>query len=325
MSLDTMTPRRPVAAEEERARRTGGSDRADARRLRLPSRSLLLALVLACVTLMIVDHGQGSRSPVAPVRSVASEVIGPAEAFVAAAMRPVLELPDTVRSNASLREDVAALEAENDTLEDALRASGYDAQRVAALDDLRSVAGDLGYALLPARVIAIGPAQTFGYTVTIDAGRDAGLRPDMTVLNHEGLVGRVTSVTGQTAIVRLAVDSDFTVGGRVGENLELGFVSGNGGLGSDGHLNLELVDETVVPRKGQAVLTWGSEGGAPFVAGVPIGEVTRVFESLRETSYRAELRPYVDFSSLDLVGVVVPSGTQSPRPVIEADRSVRLP
>lgn len=325
MSLDTRPPRRPAAAEEERARRTGSSDRADARRSRLPSRPLVVALVLACLTLIVVDHGRGPDSPVEPVRRVAGEVIGPTEAFVAAALRPVLELPDLVRSNGALREDVAELEAENDTLEDALRATGYDAQRVAALEDLRAVAGDLGYALLPARVVAVGPAQSFGYTVTIDAGSDAGLRPDMTVLNGQGLVGRVTAVTGQTATVRLATDTGFTVGGRIGENMELGFVSGNGGLGDDGRLDLELMDETVVPREGQAVVTWGSEGGAPFVSGVPIGEVTRVYESLRVTSYRAELRPYVDFSSLDLVGVVVPSGTDSTRPVIEADRSVRMP
>lgn len=325
MSLDTLPSRRPAAAEEARARRTPGAGRAEARRTRLPSRSLVVALVLACVTLMIVDHTRGADSPVEPVRRVAGEVIGPAEAFAAAALRPALELPAAVRSNADLRSDVAELEAENDTLESALRATGYDAQRVTALDDLRTVAGDLGYALLPSRVVAVGPAQSFGYTVTIDAGSDAGLRPDMTVLNGQGLVGRVTAVTGQTATVRLAVDTGFTVGGRVGETMELGFVGGNGGLGGDAHLNLELVDETVVPREGQSVVTWGSEGGAPFVSGVPIGEVTTVFESLRESSYRAELRPYVDFSSLDLVGVVVPSGTSSSRPVIEADRSVRMP
>ncbi|QYJ04424.1 rod shape-determining protein MreC [Nocardioides panacisoli] len=325
MSLDTMPPRRPAATEDERARRTGVTDRTEARRLRLPSRSLVVALVLACVTLMVVDHERGPDSPVEPVRSVAGEVVGPAEAFVSAGLRPVLDLPDQLRSNQQLRSDVAALESENDTLEGALRATGYDAQRVAALEDLRAVAGDLGYALLPARVIAIGPAQSFGRTVTIDAGRDAGLGPDMTVVNGDGLVGRVTAATAQTATVRLAVDTGFTVGGRVGENMELGFVRGNGGLGGDGHLDLELVDETVVPREGQTVVTWGSEGGAPFVSGVPIGEVTKVYESLRETSYRAELRPYVDYSSLDLVGVVVPSGTDSARPVIEADRSVRMP
>ena len=55
-------------------------------------------------------------------------------------------------------------------------------------------------------------------------------------------------------------------------------------------------------------MTWGSEGGAPYVSGVPIGEVSKVYEDLRAGTYRAVLEPYVDFTSLDDVGVVVPSG-----------------
>ena len=295
------------------------------RRAGLPSRSLLVALVLACLTLMVVDHTSGDRSPVAPVRRVVGEVVGPAEAFATTVMRPFLSLRSAAHTNGAMREDIAELEDENGKLQAALRAAGYDANRITEMRNLRAVAGDLGYALMPARVVAIGPAQSFSHTVTIDAGSDAGLRPDMTVLNGDGLVGRITAVTGHTATVRLVVDSDFTVGGRVGDNMELGFVHGRGSVSGAAELDLELVDETVVPRKGQPIVTWGSQGGAPFVSGVPIGEITRVFESLREGSFRAELRPYVDFSSLDLVGVVVPSGTTSNRPVIEADRSVRMP
>ena len=57
------------------------------------------------------------------------------------------------------------------------------------------------------------------------------------------------------------------------------------------------------------VVTWGSQGGAPYVTGVPVGRVTQVFSSLRQTSQRAVIEPFVDFGALDVVGVVVPSGT----------------
>jgi len=36
--------------------------------------------------------------------------------------------------------------------------------------------------------------------------------------------------------------------------------------------------------------------------------VSKVYEDLRAGTYRAVLEPYVDFTALDLVGVVVPSG-----------------
>ena len=54
-----------------------------------------------------------------------------------------------------------------------------------------------------------------------------------------------------------------------------------------------------------------------------IGRVTSVFSSVRETTQHAVIQPYVDFGSLDLVGVVVPSGSASDRAVIEADGSLQ--
>lgn len=314
MALDTRPPetdRRPVRRTPTRPSDAPGR----------PSRALVVALVLACAALMVLDTTGGDDSPVAAARNVVGEAVGPLQAGAATVVRPIAGLPDALRANGDLRDKVADLEAENATLRTQLDKSGYDAQRVAALEDLRDVAGDLGYALRVARVIAIGSAQDFTSTITIDAGSDAGLHPDMTVVAAEGLVGRVTSVTSHTATVLLIVDSTSRVGGRIGDNAELGFVSGHGTLGQDDRLELELTDRNVVPKVGQEVLTWGSEGGAPYVAGVPIGTVTKVYESLRETTYRAVIAPAVDFTALDYVGVVVPSGADGR--VIEADGSLR--
>lgn len=313
MAIDTR-PIRP--AQQAPVRRTSAQREPDTDRGR-PSRSLVVALVLACVTLMVVDKAGGEDSPVEPARRVVGEVIGPVQAAAATVVRPVAGIPGALRSNDSLREDVDALETENAELRSQLAKTGYDEQRLRQLEGLRAVAGDLGYALVPARVIAIGPAQSFSSTVTLDAGSEAGLRPDMTVVAAEGLVGRITAVTNHTATVLLIVDATSAVGGRIGDSLELGFVRGHGTLGTDDRLELELADRNVVPKVGQDVVTWGSEGGAPYVAGVRIGKVAKVYESLRETSYRAVIVPGVDFTSLDLVGVVVPSGTDGR--VIEAD------
>ena len=301
MSLDTRPPRqspvRQVSTPRERGEARG-----------LPSRSLLLALVLACVALMVVDRSSGDESPVAPVRRVVGEVLGPAQAGVSNVLGPLLGIPDALRTNGALRGENADLELRNAALEERLRTSSYDANRVQGLRGLCELATGTGYQLAPARVVGYGSAQTFSSTVTIDAGTDAGVRPDMTVVAGEGLVGRVIEVTSHTATVLLIVDAGSTVGGRVGDNLENGFVEGRGGLGEDEPLNLDLIDRTVVPEKGQTVVTWGSEGTGPYVAGVPIGEVSRVYEDLRAGTYRAVIEPYVDFTSLGDVGVVVPSG-----------------
>jgi rod shape-determining protein MreC len=319
MAIDTRPVRSPKPSPA--ARRTPG--RRDGDDPGRPPRSLVVALVLACASLMVLDKAGGDSSPVEPVRRIVGEVVGPIQAGVASVVRPVVDLPGALRTNDTLRDDITALEDENARLRTLADNNGYDAARLQQLGGLRAVAGDLGYALLPARVIAFGSAQTFSSTVTIDAGSSEGLHADMTVVAAEGLVGRITSVTAHTATVLLVVDETSAVGGRIGDNLELGFVRGHGTLGTDERLEMELADRNVVPRVGQQIVTWGSEGGAPYVSGVPIGKVAKVYESLRETTYRAVIEPAVDFTRLDLVGVVVPSGSGDR--MIEADGTVVLP
>jgi len=303
----------------ERRWRTG--DRLDDRNR--PSRALLVALLLGCLTLITRDYRGGSDSPVEPARRAVGEVLGPVEAGVTTAVRPFTAVPDWVRSRSELRNDLAALQAENSRLRGEAATSSYDRNRLEEFDGLTAAAEALGYALVPARVVGLGPSQSFSRTATIDAGTDAGIRPDMTVMNNDGLVGRVLRVTRSTATVLLVVDGESVVGGRVGESMDLGFLHGRGILGEEGRLDLELVDDSVVPNKDDTVVTWGSESGAPYVTGIPVGRVTSVFSSVRETTQHAVIDPYVDFGSLDLVGVVVPSGTTSDRAVVEADGSLQ--
>ena len=314
-------PGRMPGRSSQRERRWGSIDHLDERNR--PSRALLVALLLACASLITLDYHGGPDSPMEPARRVAGEVFGPIEAGTTAALRPFTAVPDWFRSHGSMREEIHELEAENARLRSEAATSGYDRNRLEEFDGLTAAASSLGYALVPARVVGLGPSQSFSSTGTIDAGSRAGVHPDMTVVNNDGLVGRVLRVTSTTATVLLIVDADSVVGGRVGESMEVGFLHGRGILGDTGRLDLELVDDAEVPARHDTVVTWGSEGGAPYVSGVPVGRVTSVYSSLRETSQRAVIEPFVDFGSLDLVGVVVPSGSTSDRSVIEADGSLR--
>jgi rod shape-determining protein MreC len=288
-----------------------------------PSRALMVALLLASATLITLDHQGGDDSPLEPARQAVGEVFGPMETGTSAVVRPFAAVPDWFRTQDSLRGEINELEAENARLRSDSATSSYDRNRLAEFDGLTQAAANLGYALVPARVVGLGPAQSFSQTVTIDAGSRAGVHPDMTVVNNDGLVGRVLRVTSSTATLLLIVDAESVVGGRVGESMEVGFVHGHGTIGSSGRLDLELADESAVPAKHDTVVTWGSESGAPYVSGVPIGRVSSVYSSLRETSQRAVIEPFVDFGSLDLVGVVVPSGSSSDRAIIEADGNLR--
>jgi rod shape-determining protein MreC len=301
-------------------RRWKGPGRLEARER--PRRSVLVALVLASLTLVTLDARGGSDSPVEPVRRAVGEAFGPVENATAAFVRPFTAVPSYFRSRGDLREEIGRLETENAALRRQVDSADLDRNRLAELEGLTRTARSTGYTLVPANVVALGPAQSFSQTVTIDAGTSSGVHADMTVLNNDGLVGRVVRATRTTATVVLVIDAESVVGGRLGSSMEIGVLHGRGS-GSRSPLDLELVDEAVVAEPGDVVSTFGSDGGAPYVSGIPIGKVTAVFSSPRETSRRAEVEPLVDFTSLDLVGVVVPGGAGTGKGVIKADGSHR--
>ena len=293
------------------------SDLSTGRRKR-PSRSVLAVLTLACLTAITVDYQRDDSSPFQPARDALGDVLGPVQEGAAVVARPIHDIPGFFSANQTLRADIAKLQAENANLRGQLATTSEVRYRAAELDGLLEASKSSGFALVPARVVAVGPAQSFSYTVTIDAGTSSGIRPDMTVINNEGLVGRVTSASHGSATVLLVIDQESVVGARLGSNAEVGFLQGRGEIDGDGRIDLDLVDDSETPGKNDVVVTWGSRNGAPYVAGIPIGTVEAVFSSPREQSKQAVIKPFVDFSSLDLVGIVVNADTEGDRPVIKA-------
>lgn len=273
------------------------------------SRAVIGLLVLASVTILTLDaRHSSSASPVDPLRALVGDVLGPVEDGAASAMRPITGIPDHFRSVSDLRGDNAALEAVNQRLRTELRAQQANAARNAEVDTIAQFADRTGFNVVQAQVVAIGPAQAFSRTVTIDAGTDDGVVPDLTVVNADGLVGRVIAASAGTSTVLLVIDRDSTVGGRLGTSMELGFLDGTGDISGDGSLILSLVDHSVTPHPGDPVLTWGSPGDAPYLPGIPIGRVISVHSSPAELTQTATVEPFVDFSTLDVVGVVTAHG-----------------
>jgi rod shape-determining protein MreC len=276
-------------------------------------------LVLAALTVMVLDTRAG-ESPIDPLRSAVGTAIGPLESGTATAVRAARSMPAYIHDVDDLRDANADLEETNSELRTRLRTSEVARQRAGELDRMLGVAEDGGLSIVPARVISLGAVQSFSRTVSIDAGSRDGVRPDMTVVSGDGLVGRVLHTTQDTATVLLILDAESVVGGRLSSSLELGFLSGDGRIGDDARLSLELVDPVTAPAPRDIVVTWGSRSQAPYVSGVPIGTVREVSSSPRELSRIAVVEPFVDFSSLDLVGVVVGAVDRDAREAVEASR-----
>jgi len=273
----------------------------DTRRTRI----VLALLLLTSFTLVTVDYRGGDDSPLAGLRGMAAAVFGPVQRAAAAVVRPVSNTLGDIGQLGEHGARIEELQRDNDDLRRQLRTSELARNRAAELDELLHVAGAGRYRIVPAQVVAVGPAQGLSWTVALDAGSRDGIRAGMTVLNGDGLVGRVTSVGPLTATVLLMVDPTSAVGVRLEGSMELGTLGGQG----SGPLELELYDAQVSMSPGDRIVTFGST----FVPGVPVGEIVAVERTLGALTRAATVRPYVDFTALDLVGVVVEPPRRNPR------------
>ncbi|MFD5494974.1 rod shape-determining protein MreC [Streptomyces sp. NPDC001812] len=276
------------------------------------SRLLLVLLITTAFALITVDIRGGEDSPVDGARQAAATVFGPIENGVAGAVDPIGNAVSAVRDSGDRHDRLAELERENAALKAELGSDDRNRSRARQLDTLLKVAGQGQYGIKGAQVIAIGAAQGFSWTITIDVGAADGVERDMTVLNGDGLVGRVTTVGPNTATVLLANDPDFTVGTRMEAGDELGFASGQG----DRPLRVELLNGKAEIKKGDRLVTFGSQADKPFVPGVPVGTVSRVDPSGGGLTRTLYVTPFVGFTKLDVVGVVVQAPEKDPRDTV---------
>ena len=222
------------------------------------------------------------------------------------AFRPIHDFFGGIGKDTQAKLD--ALQKENDALRLADRAAAYAQCRAGELDALLHIAGLGQYPIKAAQVIAVGPRQGFAWTAEIDAGALDGLAVGMTVINGDGLVGRLKTVSGSTSIVLLTIDPSFNVGARVESTLEFGFA---GGQGTD-PMQVQMLSGQAVLRPGDRLVT-DTRAGSTFAGGIPIGTLTAVRGTVGSQTRYATLQPFVNFSTLDLVGVILAHPRTDPR------------
>lgn len=273
----------------------------DTRRTRI----VLAVLLLTAFTFITLDARGGEGSIMDRFRDSASSVLGPIERAAGAVVNPVSDFIDGLTSINSNADTIDQLEAENAELRRQLLTIDLDQSRVEELDELLRIPSLGEYKIVPAQVIAVSSESGYARSVTVDAGTRDGVERNMTVLNGDGLVGKVISAGPTTATILLVTDPSFAVGARIASSQEMGVMQGNG---SD-PLTLELFNGQAAVAEGDVVVTSGSKNNKPFVAGIPIGEVTEVIATPGALSRQAAVQPYTDPTALNLVGIVI----QAPR------------
>lgn len=273
------------------------------------TRIALAILVVASLTFVILDL-RGGEGPMSSARSAISAVTGSLQKGASVVFSPVTSAGDWWSTWRNQAGQIEQLRDENTELRTLVRQSENDRARAEELDALLRVASVGRYRVVPAEVIAVGPAQDYAWTVTIDAGSLDGVERDMSVINGDGLVGRIIKVSATNSTVLLLVDASSSVGGRVATTEEIGIVSGTGRQDS---LDFQLLDPLAELVIGDSLVTFGSRDGRPYVPGVPIGEVVDITGTAGQLTRVATVRPFADVSRVSVVGVVVRPPREDPR------------
>ncbi len=138
-------------------------------------------------------------------------------------------------------------------------------------------------------------------TITINSGRNQGVKPGMGVIGNRGIVGKVKRTGDNYSTVVSLLDVDVSVSAEIKNKINLCTVQWDGRASN-------LAKVLYVPRhyklqKGDSVFTSGYN--AVYPKGIPIGTISNLSLPEEATFYEIEIRLVNDFSSLSLVEVVV--------------------
>jgi rod shape-determining protein MreC len=267
-------------------------------------RAVLALLVVGSFVLLTVTYGRGSNG----IQRGVSSIFSPVQSVGDRALKPARDLVNWFDQTFDARGRNSRLHAELEVA----RAQSVGAQAAQAENDQlrkllsldRGGAIPSGYQPVTGRVIARSPTVWFS-DVMIDVGSGEGVRVNDPVVNGDGLVGKVSAVTGGSAQVTLIADASSAVSAKVVPPGVQGVIRPS--VGDPGDLILDFIDSTKRVHAGEPVVTagWRAQGLASrFPPNIPVGEVTEASIVEQEAQQQVHLRPYADLRDLDLVQVL---------------------
>jgi rod shape-determining protein MreC len=267
-------------------------------------RAVLALLIVGSFVLLTITYGSGSNG----LQRGVSTIFSPIQSVANGALKPARDLVNWFDQTLDARGRNSRLQTELQTARKqsvgAAAALAENAQLHKLLSLDRGGAIPSGYDPVTGRVIARSPTVWFS-DVTIDVGSDEGVRVNDPVINGDGLVGRVSAVTGGSAQVTLIADHSSAVSAKVVPLAVQGVIRPN--VGDPDDLILDFIDSAKHVHKGQIVVTagWRSEEiESGFPPNIPIGEVFKAPLEEQEAQQQVHVRPYADLRDLDLVQVL---------------------
>jgi len=190
------------------------------------------------------------------------------------------------------------------------RIDSLNAENIELRKQLEALKDELGieytindYEYLNATVINRNIAAWYN-TITIDKGSYNGIKPDMVVVNSQGLIGKIISTTTFTSEVRLLTTGDTI--NKISVTISDGSNSVNGLIKkynyNTKYLEVEGVSNTEKVNDGEYVYTSGL--GGIFPSGILIGKVKNIKTDEYDLAKIIDVEPIADFDNLNYVAIL---------------------
>jgi rod shape-determining protein MreC len=270
-------------------------------------RAVVLVLVLAALALVTISFRSPTSGALHDLQGMGSSALRPFQIAATRVARPFRDAYDYLDSLANAKTENAKLKTINAELRQEAIQGAADRRKYDALAKLmhyeQGRTFPKGYRAVNAGVISY-PTGPYAHQLTITAGSGSGVRRNAPVVSGDGLVGRVTNVFPQTAIVTLLNDSQSIVTAR---DLHTG-VRGIVHPGPGGTLILDQVQKQQVVAQGDVIVTDGTRNPrypSLYPYGIPIGRVAAVGVTDTAAYLQVQVQPFAAFGSLDSVAVLV--------------------
>jgi rod shape-determining protein MreC len=296
-----------VAAIGSPAQRPGASTQSTRASAVVRRRAVVVVLSLVSLALVTVYFRESEGGVLHGFQSTGAAILRPFEVGAERVASPFRDaagwfggLFDAKSENKKLKDEIERLRQEVILTQAALR---ENSQLKALLDYRGGPQFPQDYRAVTARVIARAPSQ-FEQRIVVSAGKNDGITKHDAVVTADGLVGEVTKVASNVAQVTLLTDSTSAVSAIDIRTNAAGIVEHS----ESGSLTLDRVTKDQVVNRGEVVVTSGFRSGdltSLYPRGIPIGVITSSGQSDTDVYKHIQLDPFVNFSKLEAVIVLV--------------------
>jgi rod shape-determining protein MreC len=272
-------------------------------------RIVLGVLVVVSLVMITVYFRESDGGALHSIQNVGSTILRPFEVGATRIAHPFQDLYNYLRGLVHAKSERDKLQAELDKVRKRLikyqSAAQQNRQLKTSLQYISGPTFPQDYRPVTAEIISKLPSE-FEQRVVIAAGSADGIRDDDPVVSADGLVGKISKVAGHQAQVTLLTDEETAVSATDIDTRAEGMVRHGHGPGTT--LFLDKVPKSEHVALNNRIVTAGWHQGqlsSIYPKGIPIGIVSSASFPSTDLYASVQITPYVDFSSLDSVIVLV--------------------